>query len=61
MQLEVSPYFLNNPGRIAPWVDLFTQYLDQQLPAELVTPTEDMQQINALNKCPQWRLKGILA
>jgi len=60
-QIEVNPYFMNNPNRIGPWVDLFTQNLESQLPVELITPTEDMHQISMLNKSPEWKLKGILA
>ena len=61
MQLEISPYFMNNEGKMSPWVALFTQHLEQPLPVELITPTEDMHEIEKLNKSPQWKLKGILA
>ena len=59
--MEVAPYFLNAHGRIAPWVDLFVQQIEMPLEGELITPTEDMNQIEQLNKSPQWKLKGVVA
>jgi hypothetical protein len=46
---------------MAPWVDLFVQYLEAPLPIELTTLTENSQQIDMMNNHPEWKLRGTLA
>jgi hypothetical protein len=58
--LDVSPY-LFAPGRLAPWVGLFNQILQQDLGEALQAPTESHDAISKLNKTPGWQLKGIVA
>jgi hypothetical protein len=58
--LDVAPY-LFAPGKLAPWVGLFNQILQQDLGEGLQTLTESFDAINKLNKQPGWQLKGIVA
>lgn len=59
-QIEITPYLLQ-AQRIAPWIQLFCQILETELPAEFITQTETHSEIEALNKQPNWVLKGIVA
>ena len=46
---------------MAPWVALFCQLLETELPADQTTQTETWSEIMALNKSPSWVLKGVVA
>ena len=58
-QIEIAPYLLL-PGKMAPWIQLFCQILETELPAESTTQTELWEGIKALNKQPCWVLKGVI-
>ena len=53
--------YLTQAGRIAPWIQLFCTILEGELPAEQTTLTETWDEIMALNKSPEWVLKGVVA
>ena len=59
-QIEISPYLLQEQ-KCAPWVQLFCNILEAELPAELTNQTESEEAIEALNKQPNWVLKGTVA
>lgn len=56
----VCPYFLANPVRISSWMQFFESVLARPLGAELETPTDATQQIEAMDRDINWRLKGIV-
>jgi len=48
-------------GRTAAWITFFKGILETNLGPEYETPTEQASQIEALDKTPFWKLKGIVA
>ena len=46
---------------MAPWVALFCQILETELPPESTVLTETWEEIMSLNKQPCWVLKGVVA
>lgn len=59
IQIEIAPYLLQ-PGKMAPWVQLFCSILETELPIESTTQTESWEEILQLNKQPCWVLKGVV-
>ena len=61
LQLQINPYFLENPARIGPWVAFFLGILGTSGGDALESPTESSGQIEELDKNEFWRLKGVVA
>ena len=60
LQMVVCPYFLGQPQRISSWMQFFETVLTKPLGQELETPSDSTQQIDALDRDINWRLKGIV-
>jgi hypothetical protein len=48
-------------GKMASWISFFKGILDTSLGEQFETSTESSEQIEALDKTPFWKLKGIVA
>jgi hypothetical protein len=48
-------------GKSAPWINFFKGVLDTSMGAQFETFTENIQQIEQLDKSEPWKLKGIVA
>ncbi|CDW76775.1 UNKNOWN [Stylonychia lemnae] len=59
-QLYLCP-FMAEGSNIDPWIQLFKTLMDRPLPAELESPTEELEVIEEREKNLQWKLKGIAA
>lgn len=58
--LSLLPHLIE-PGSIDNWIEFVVQVLDHQLPEgdKLITPTQEMNDIESLDKNDYWMLKGI--
>jgi hypothetical protein len=61
-QLVLAPFLADvKTQAIAPWMGLFTQLLKLEVPPELNSFTEDMDEIARRDKSIQWKIKGMSA
>ena len=59
-QLKISPYLSDDRGaNLDPWILLLKTIMDRPVPAELDSPTEDMDEIQRRDSHICWKLKGI--
>ena len=56
-QLMLCP-FLRENNSLAPWIQMFKILLDMQLPENLESPTEDIDEIVSRDKNIRWKLKA---
>ena len=60
LQLMITKYLMQ-PGKIAPWISLFIQILEQPVQPELSVQPQSLEHAEHLNKQPMWKLKGIVS
>ena len=50
--------FLRENNQLTPWIQMFKILLDQPLPENLESPTEDIDEIVSRDKNIRWKLKA---
>lgn len=61
-QLYICPFLAENAGaNLEPWIGFFKNLMDRQLPSELDSPVEDMDEIERRDKHICWKTKGVAA